>query len=436
MMSTSFTARVVRPIPCASDEKFFGLERRRCVSSSSSSSSSRFQSKERAPTPPTGVSFSSGAFIEERGSVLRFKTVVVARQRPLAKAASSSSSSSSSSTGFEVTARKKMELLEKWSQKTQWFAELATVPLLAVTLPQILLNQTNIMAGNSHLLAGISYEGYACGCLGNLLLLSYFSAIDEPAGRNIQAIGVVNTVFLLSQLIFTGNCGSVSVATYGACVSVALFGVLSAYFKKRMFADPTARENACALYERALGVVGYTFVPYILSRALFKTSTEVSQLLALGAFAMISLRCANDYFGWSEKKNVNFFVLEQFMKLKWQTLMGWTATLLFSLLPIAQISTSTTDPSNIASLSLVAVVLGGAGNALMFARAWHIRDWCWSLGSFGGSAVGSWGVLLTMFNYGHKQVPFGVFATLSALYWGWVAFVMWYDEQCKKKGKM
>ena len=328
-----------------------------------------------------------------------------------------------------------MELLEKWSQKTQWFAELATVPLLAVTLPQILLNQTNIMAGNSHLLAGISYEGYACGCLGNLLLLSYFSAIEEPAGRNIQAIGVVNTVFLLSQLFFTGNCGSVSVATYGACVSVALFGVLSAYFKKRMFADPTARENACALYERALGVVGYTFVPYILSRALFKVSTEVSQLLALGAFAMISLRCANDYFGWSEKKNVNFFVLEQFMKMKWQTLMGWTATLLFSLLPIAQISTSTTDPSNIASLSLVAVVLGGAGNALMFARAWHIRDWCWSLGSFGGSAVGSWGVLLTMFNYGHKQVPFGVFATLSALYWGWVAFVMWYDEQCKKKAK-
>ena len=159
-------------------------------------------------------------------------------------------------------------------------------------------------------------------------------------------------------------------------------------------------------------------------------------MLALGAFAVISLRCANDYFGWSEKKNVNFFALEQFMKVKWQTLMGWTATLLFSLLPIAQISTSTTDPSNIASLSLVAVVLGGAGNALMFARAWHIRDWCWSLGSFGGSAVGSWGVLLTMFNYGHKQVSWGVFAALSALYWGWVAFVMWYDDQCKKKANI
>tara|TARA_B100000073_G_scaffold65078_1_gene48116 strand:- start:3287 stop:3784 length:498 start_codon:yes stop_codon:yes gene_type:complete len=160
---------------------------------------------------------------------------------------------------------------------------------------------------------------------------------------------------------------------------------------------------------------------------------DFSQLLSLGAFAMISLRCANDYFGWSEKKNVNFFALEQFMRLKWQTLMGWTATLLFSLLPIAQISTSTTDPTNIASLSLVAVVLGGTGNALMFARAWHIRDWCWSLGSFGGSSVGSWGVLLTMFNYGHKQVPLGVFAALSVLHWGWVAFVIWYDDKCKKK---
>ena len=323
--------------------------------------------------------------------------------------------------------------LGKWAVKTQSLAELATVPLLAVTLPQIVLNQQNIIAGNSHLLAGISYEGYACGCLGNMLLLSYFSAIDEPAGRNIQAIGVVNTVFLLSQLFFTGNCGDVSLLAYGLCVSVALFGVVSAYFKKQMFADETMRKKTCALYERGLGVVGYTFVPYILSHALFRTSTDFSQLLSLGAFAMISLRCVNDYFGWSEKKNVNFFALEQFMQLKWQTLMGWTATLLFSLLPIAQISTSTTDPTNIASLSLVAVVLGGAGNALMFARAWHIRDWCWSLGSFGGSSVGSWGVLLTMFNYGHKQVPLGVFAALSVLHWGWVAFVMWYDDKCKKK---
>ena len=49
---------------------------------------------------------------------------------------------------------------------------------------------------------------------------------------------------------------------------------------------------------------------------------------------------------------------------------------------------------------------------------------------------GSWGVLLTMFNYGHKQVSWGVFAALSALYWGWVAFVMWYDDQCKKKANI
>ena len=45
------------------------------------------------------------------------------------------------------------------------------------------------------------------GCLGNLLLLSY-RVYRRTAGRNIQAIGVVNTVFLLSQLFFTGNCGT------------------------------------------------------------------------------------------------------------------------------------------------------------------------------------------------------------------------------------
>jgi len=123
----------------------------------------------------------------------RLKTTTVC-----AKVTTSSSSSSASSENVKrgettqslnVNAKRGKILLEKWSQKTQSFAELATVPLLAVTLPQILLNQQNIVQGNSHLLAGISYEGYACGCLGNLLLLSYFSAIDEPAGRTFKLSG-------------------------------------------------------------------------------------------------------------------------------------------------------------------------------------------------------------------------------------------------------
>ena len=321
--------------------------------------------------------------------------------------------------------------LKYWSEKTQKYAELATVPLLAVTVPQILKNQRNIVSGNSHLLAGISYQGYACGALGNLLLLSYFSSIDELAGRNIQAIGVVNTCFLLSQLYFTGNCGGVNFPTYALCAFVATFGIVSAYFTKSIFKENVPlRKKCCALYERTLGVIGYTFVPYILSEALLKTSREVPIILSVIAFCTIALRCAKDYFEW---ENAKFSLLNHFMRLKWQTLMGWTATLLFSLLPIAQISTSTTDPINISSLSLSAVILGGAGNALMFARAWHIRDWCWTIGSFGGSAVGSWGVLLTMFIYGHQNVLLSVFLTLSALYWGWVGFVVLYDATLKRK---
>jgi hypothetical protein len=361
-----------------------------------------------------------------------------ARREVLCKSSSSSSSSSSNNNNNNNNDNNNESITsvvetsirtsgEKWSQRTQKFAELATLPLLAVTLPQIILNSQNIMNGNGSLLAGISYEGYACGALGNLLLLSYFSAIEEPAGRNIQAIGVVNTSFLLSQLYFTGNCGDLSFQAYLACTSVALFGVVSAYFKKEMFKDARTREILCNLYERFLGVIGYTSVPYILTQALFKTSEDVSQLFAFAAFCMILLRCAKDHFKFDTPS-----FLDQFMNLKWQTLMGWTATLLFSLLPIAQISTSTANPTNISSLSLIAVVLGGCGNSLMLARAWHIRDWCWTLGAFGGSAVGSWGVLVTMFMYGHKQVPLEVFLSLSMLYWGWVAFVILYDSMQKK----
>jgi len=40
--------------------------------------------------------------------------------------------------------------------------------------------------------------------------------------------------------------------------------------------------------------------------------------------------------------------------------------------------------------------------------------------------------LVTLFMYGHKQVPLEVFLSLSMLYWGWVAFVILYDSMQKK----
>ena len=124
---------------------------------------------------------------------------------------------------------------------------------------------------------------------------------------------------------------------------------------------------------------------------------------------------------------MNFFALEQFMRLK-QTLMGWTATLCFAVTDSANIDIND-GPDEHRVVIVSRVVLGGAGNALMFADG--NSHWCWSLGSFGGSSVGSWGVLLTMFNYGHKQFHW-VFLALSVLHWGWVAFVIWYDDKCKE----
>ncbi|KAL0365941.1 UNVERIFIED_CONTAM: Maltose excess protein 1-like, chloroplastic [Sesamum radiatum] len=76
---------------------------------------------------------------------------------------------------------------------------------------------------------------------------------------------------------------------------------------------------------------------------------------------------------------------------------GWTATLLFMWMAVAQMWTNLLNPDNIKGLSAVSMLLAMIGNGLMIPRALFIRDFMWFTGSCWGSLFYGWGNLICLY---------------------------------------
>merc|ERR1712159_509631 len=83
-------------------------------------------------------------------------------------------------------------------------------PLTLLTFPQIWKNYVNAMAGDLAAIGAVSWQGYAAGMLGNLLLLSYFADKREPTATAAQAIGVTTSFMLITQIAWSGNVHNVA----------------------------------------------------------------------------------------------------------------------------------------------------------------------------------------------------------------------------------
>ena len=75
---------------------------------------------------------------------------------------------------------------------------------------------------------------------------------------------------------------------------------------------------------------------------------------------------------------------------------GWSATLLFMTMPVAQLANNFANPSSLEGLSVLSSVLAMTGNALMVPRALFTRDVIWLTGSTWGSCLMGWGVMLSL----------------------------------------
>jgi hypothetical protein len=83
---------------------------------------------------------------------------------------------------------------------TERLVGFSSLPFTFIVVPQVLQNYANIQAGNLSALAAISWVGWVAGLAGNALMCTYLASKKEATAVNVQLIGIVSNVVVLSQL--------------------------------------------------------------------------------------------------------------------------------------------------------------------------------------------------------------------------------------------
>lgn len=101
-------------------------------------------------------------------------------------------------------------------------------------------------------------QGQLTGLLGNLSLLSYFAGKKERGAMVVQAVGVVSTLVVLSQLALAGSMPSLAFAVTASTVVV---GLLLNFLSYQNMLSPALWQ----LWGDAVTVGGVTVLPQVSS---------------------------------------------------------------------------------------------------------------------------------------------------------------------------
>ncbi|KAJ3680727.1 hypothetical protein LUZ60_017005 [Juncus effusus] len=296
---------------------------------------------------------------------------------------------------------------KEWDSLTGKLAGAANVPFLLLQLPQIVLNTRNLLAGNKAALFAIPWLGMLTGLLGNLSLLSYFAKKRETEAVLVQTLGVISTYVVIAQLAIAESMPLTQFAATSAVVAVGLVLNFLNYFN-------WLNDKIWLLWEDFITIGGLSVLPQVM------WSTFVPLIPNSILPGTVSCTVA-----------VLAVVLARIGKLseKWSTfvgsLSGWTATLLFMWMPVAQMWTNYLNPSNIKGLSGLTMLLAMIGNGLMLPRALFIRDLMWFTGSAWATFLQGWGNLACMYCFDSISKEF-FFATTTGLII-WIGLMLWRD---------
>ncbi|EAZ31881.1 hypothetical protein OsJ_16046 [Oryza sativa Japonica Group] len=268
---------------------------------------------------------------------------------------------------------------QEWDSLTAKFAGAANVPFLLLQLPQIILNARNLLAGNKTALFAVPWLGMLTGLLGNLSLLSYFAKKKETGAVIVQTLGVISTYVVIAQLAMAESMPLPQFVATSAVVAAGLLLNFLNYFGWLPGTLWLLWEDFITIGGLAVlpQVMWSTFVPFIPNSLLPGIISG-----SLGCKAVVMARM-----GKLSKGGINFV----------GSLSGWTATLLFMWMPVAQMWTNYLNPSNIKGLSAFTMLLAMIGNGLMIPRAVFIRDLMWFTGSAWASFLQGWGNLACMY---------------------------------------
>ncbi|XP_051129589.1 maltose excess protein 1-like, chloroplastic [Andrographis paniculata] len=301
------------------------------------------------------------------------------------------------------------ESFEQWDSMTAKFAGAANVPFLLLQLPQIILNTRNLLAGNKSALLAVPWLGMLTGLLGNLSLSLYFLKKMEIEAMVVQTVGVISTYIVLLQLAM----GEAMPLPQFIVVSIVVaFGLILNFMKYFRLLN----EEIWHIWEDVITVVGLstlpqvmwsTFLPFVPNTILPGTISFATALLAVVMARM----------GKLSEKAVKFLGMVS----------GWTATLLFMWMAVAQMWTNLLNPDNVKGLSAVSMLLAMTGNGLFIPRSLFIRDFMWFTGSSWGSIFYGWGNLVCLYCFNCITKEFFWASTLGFL--AWIGLAFWKDKQ-------
>ncbi|KAL8459353.1 hypothetical protein ACS0TY_036732 [Phlomoides rotata] len=298
---------------------------------------------------------------------------------------------------------------EQWDSMTAKLAGAANLPFLLLQLPQIVLNTRNLLEGNTSALLAVPWLGMLTGLLGNLCLASYFIKKRETEATVVQTLGVISTYVVMLQLAMGKAMPLPQFIVTSVVVASGLIINFTQYFNLLHPSIWSFWEDFMTIagVSTLLQVMWSTFIPYVPNTI----------LPGISAFATAVTAVLMGRMGKLPEKGVKFLGL----------VFGWTATLLFMWMGVAQMWTNLLNPENIKGLSAVTMLLAMIGNGLMIPRALFIRDLMWFTGSAWGSIFYGWGNLICLYCLNSISREFFFASTFGFLVWIGVTF--WRDAQ-------
>jgi len=286
--------------------------------------------------------------------------------------------------------RQRMDELAKVAVNVSTFA----YPPLQV--PQIV---KNFQAKDRTELAGLAWQGYVTGALGNLLLCTYFTSKKEWAAVRVQAIGAITNFAVVVQIWLAGYCPQVAFFVFATIIAVGLVIPLLRIVRClpargfSLWQEVTTAIGMGAL----LSLIGSTIVPdnnWVLG------GTGLAGVLMMLALLLLRPPRLVPVLG---------------------RLSGWLATYLFMFMPVPQVINNLLHHEKASSFAIGFAVLAAIGNGLCTARALFIKDLVWFTGSIWGTLVGGWLSALSVYFAGYLRVlPFilysvGLFGYLALM---------------------
>ncbi|KAK8565031.1 hypothetical protein V6N13_020157 [Hibiscus sabdariffa] len=296
---------------------------------------------------------------------------------------------------------------EQWDSLTSTFSGAANIPFLLLQLPQIILNARNLLAGNKTALLAVPWLGMFTGLLGNLSLLSYFAKKKEKEAVVVQALGVVSTYVVISQLAMA----EAMPIPYFVATSVVVGSGLVLNFLNYF---DMLNKTIWQFWEDFITIGGLSVLPQIMWST-FTPYIPNSILPGAVAFVLAVAAVTMKHMGKLSEEGVKFV----------GAISGWTATLLFMWMPVSQIWTNFLNPDNIKGLSAISMLLAMIGNGLMIPRALFIRDFMWFTGSTWATLFYGYANILCLYFFNSIGREFFVAATVGLI--SWLGMALWRD---------